>query len=91
MATDTKQNNTVMHFTSGSKEFVSPNLDGRRFTVYVDDTKCEGIGCAYAPSCGRFVREELPEQKWAAYYALPDDDCQYFEPVNLAEAKNAEA
>jgi hypothetical protein len=41
--------------------------------------KCEGIGCAYAPSCGRFIRPELPDQKWAAYYALPDDDCQYFE------------
>jgi hypothetical protein len=91
MATDTKQNNTVMHFTSGSKDILSPSNDDRRFTVFVDDTKCEGIGCAYAPSCGRFVRPELPEQKWAAYYALPDDDCQYFESIILAEAKNAEA
>jgi hypothetical protein len=48
-----------------------------------DIAKCEGIGCAYRGSCGRFLRPAGDQQSWAAYYALEDDDCQAFEPIKV--------
>lgn len=44
-----------------------------------DLAKCEGIGCAFKASCGRFLRLEGSQQVWASYYAMADDDCQHFE------------
>jgi len=46
-----------------------------------DKPKCEGINCGYKASCGRFLRPTGAFQVWAAFYALPDDDCAYFEPI----------
>jgi hypothetical protein len=47
-----------------------------------DKAKCEGIGCAFKHSCGRYLRPEAENQSWAAFYAFADDDCNEFEPVN---------
>ena len=44
-----------------------------------DLAKCEGIGCAFKHSCGRYLRPEAENQSWAAFYALADDDCENFE------------
>lgn len=46
-----------------------------------DLPKCEGLNCAYKESCGRFLRPTGAFQTWAAFYALADDDCAYFEPI----------
>lgn len=51
-----------------------------------DVAKCEGIHCAYRESCGRFVRPAATGQAWGAFYALPDDDCEFFEPLPPQEA-----
>ncbi len=84
MGVDTKMCNSNFFFTSGSAEIIKEEGDQKLFSLTQDnDVKCQGIGCAFAPSCGRFVRAEMPEQKWASYYALPDDDCQYFEPLKI--------
>jgi hypothetical protein len=50
-------------------------------TANNDKAKCEGIGCAYRTSCGRYLRPEGGRQTWAAYYAMTGDDCDEFEPV----------
>lgn len=47
-----------------------------------DVAKCEGIGCAFKPSCGRYLRPEAKNQSWAAFYALAGDDCNEYEPIN---------
>jgi hypothetical protein len=73
----TAKNNTNLAFVTGSINAIEPNGDDRRY--FVADAKCEGIGCAYAPSCGRFIRPEKENQSWASFYALDDDDCAYFE------------
>jgi hypothetical protein len=89
----TENTKPIIVFLTGSVEALSPNGDNRRFTVYTPEQgteKCQGVGCAFKQSCGRFIRAEMPEQKWAAYYALPDDDCQYFEAISQGE-KNAKA
>jgi hypothetical protein len=44
-----------------------------------DVAKCEGIGCAFKNSCGRYLRPEAENQAWAAFYALADDDCSAYE------------
>jgi hypothetical protein len=75
MATAKNKINFVQ--VTGSLEAIAQSDDNRRF--FVADAKCEGIGCAYAPSCGRFTRPEKENQSWASFYALDDDDCQYFE------------
>jgi hypothetical protein len=50
--------------------------------VKADEAKCEGIGCAYKDSCGRYLRPDAWQQQvWGSYYALEDDDCAYFEVV----------
>jgi hypothetical protein len=46
-----------------------------------DVAKCAGIQCAYKHSCGRYLRPEGDRQVWGSYYALGDEDCDYFEPV----------
>lgn len=46
-----------------------------------DVAKCAGLHCAYKQSCGRFLRPEGDGQVWGSYYALGDDECDYFEPV----------
>lgn len=44
--------------------------------------KCEGLGCAYKQSCGRFLRPSAGEhQQWSSWYAIAEDDCAAFEPV----------
>jgi hypothetical protein len=48
-----------------------------------DDAKCEGIRCAYRDRCGRYLRPAGDQQAWAAYYAMADDDCEAFEPVEV--------
>lgn len=45
--------------------------------------KCEGIGCAYRESCGRYLRPAGDHQSWAAFYAMHDDDCKAFEAVKV--------
>jgi hypothetical protein len=55
------------------------------------DEKCAGIGCAYKASCGRFTRPETSNQAWASFYAMADDDCQYFEAVKSTEVNDVEA
>lgn len=47
-----------------------------------DVAKCSGLGCAFKEVCGRYLRPEAENQTWGAFYALPDDDCQYFEVIN---------
>ena len=49
--------------------------------------KCEGIGCAFKQSCGRYLRPEAPNgsQAWASYYASADVDCDAFEAVTLVK------
>lgn len=49
--------------------------------------KCEGIGCAFKGSCGRYLRPSGDQQAWASYYAFAGDDCDAFE-VLLLEASN---
>ena len=46
-----------------------------------DLEKCEGVGCAFKGSCGRYLRPEAENQSWAAFYALADDDCNNHEPI----------
>lgn len=46
-----------------------------------DHAKCEGLNCSYKQSCARYVRSVGAFQTWAAFYALTDDDCEYFEPL----------
>jgi len=46
-----------------------------------DKAKCEGIGCAFKHSCGRYLRPEAENQSWAAFYALAGDDCDSYEPI----------
>ena len=46
-----------------------------------DVAKCAGIQCAYKQSCGRYLRPEGDRQVWGSYYALADEDCDYFEPL----------
>lgn len=46
-----------------------------------EQEKCEGIGCAYKQSCGRYLRPEGSNQDWASFYASAGDDCNDFEPV----------
>lgn len=50
-----------------------------------DKAKCEGKDCAYKNSCDRFVRPAGAFQVWAAFYALEDDDCEYFESIPSGE------
>lgn len=56
-----------------------------------DIAKCEGHGCAYKTSCGRFLRPEGDQQSWASYYAFKDVDCDYFEVVIFNDKKIANA
>jgi hypothetical protein len=56
-----------------------------------DKAKCEGIGCAYKTSCGRFLRAEGDRQTWAAYYAMAGDDCDYFEATQVNGREHANA
>jgi|GEM_PF-1576680 len=46
-----------------------------------DMAKCEGIGCAFKDSCGRYARPEAEHQAWAAFYALSGDDCEAYEVI----------
>lgn len=47
-----------------------------------DLAKCSGIQCAYRESCGRYLRPDAGiHQAWGSYYALGDEDCDYFEPM----------
>ncbi len=50
-----------------------------------NNSKCEGIGCAYKQSCGRYLRPADDNQKWASFYATAGDDCDDFEPVETGE------
>jgi hypothetical protein len=75
----TAKNNTNFAYVTCSVNALEPNGDDRRF--FVADAKCEGIGCAYRESCGRFTRPEKENQAWASFYALADDDCKFFEIV----------
>jgi len=50
-----------------------------KLTPNADEAKCAGLGCAFKPSCGRYLRPEAENQSWSAFYALADDDCEYFE------------
>lgn len=74
-----KNKKIIFVLVSSSVDALAPSQGDIRY--FVADSKCEGIGCAYAPSCGRFVRKEQENQPWASFYALDEDDCQYFEPV----------
>ena len=56
-----------------------------------DIAKCEGLGCAYKTSCGRYLRPAGDNQVWASYYAMTDDDCDYFEVVIFNDKKIANA
>ncbi len=60
-------------------------------TADINSTKCEGHGCAYKTSCGRFLRPEGVGQTWASYYAFKDVDCDYFEVVIFNAKKIANA
>ena len=48
-------------------------------TKKADKAKCEGLGCAFKQSCGRYLRPAAENQSYGAFYALADDDCEYFE------------
>lgn len=48
-------------------------------TPMADKSKCEGLGCAFKTSCGRYLRPDAENQSWAAFYTLAGDDCEYFE------------
>ena len=46
--------------------------------------KCEGLGCAYRHSCGRYMRPSAGEnQKWGSWYAIAEDDCAAHEPIRV--------
>ncbi len=48
------------------------------------EAKCEGLGCAYKQSCGRFLRPSAgAHQQWASWYAISEEDCAAFEPVRV--------
>jgi hypothetical protein len=97
MATDTKQNKLNLMFITSTPSPFDNNFVERRFRAFDESKliagpeKCQGVGCAFKHCCGRFTRPDSVNQQWHSFYALADDDCQYFEPINLAEAKNAEA
>lgn len=49
-----------------------------------NEAKCEGLGCAYKQSCGRFLRPSAGDsQQWASWYAIAEEDCAAFEPVRV--------
>lgn len=49
-----------------------------------NQAKCEGMGCAYKQSCGRFLRPVAGDnQKWGSWYAIAEDDCAGFEHVKV--------
>jgi hypothetical protein len=54
-------------------------INAINYAPRANDAKCEGIGCSYKQSCGRFLRPIAMLQVWGAFYALPNDDCDYFE------------
>lgn len=57
-------------------------MSNKTLTEHADVAKCAGINCGYRQSCGRFLRPDAGEQQvWGSYYALGDEDCDYFEPV----------
>lgn len=63
--------------------------DKASLTARADLAKCSGINCGYRQSCGRFLRPEAEtNQVWGSYYALGDEDCDYFEPVNNENLKH---
>lgn len=46
--------------------------------------KCQGLGCAYRTSCGRYMRPSAGDaQKWGSWYAIAEDDCAAFEPIKV--------
>lgn len=61
---------------------MSPNI----LTPIADKAKCTGIGCAFKYSCGRYLRPDAENQSWGAFYALADDDCEYFEVPTVVAA-----
>lgn len=54
-----------------------------------NQAKCEGIGCAYKGSCGRYLRPVGDNQAWASYYAMAGDDCDDFEPIYMNGSEHA--
>jgi len=59
----------------------------RVLTANADKAKCEGIGCAFKTSCGRYLRPDANNQSWASFYALPGDDCDEFEVILVINDK----
>lgn len=56
-----------------------------------NEAKCEGMGCAYRQSCGRYLRPSAGEhQQWASWYAIAEEDCAAFEPVMVNGNKRAQ-
>lgn len=52
-----------------------------------EQAKCEGLGCAFKQSCGRYLRPEAENQSWASYYAMADVDCDAYEAVVIEDKK----
>lgn len=53
-----------------------------KLTPQATQHKCEGIGCAFKLSCGRYLRPEAENQLWASFYAIAGDDCDEYEVIN---------
>jgi hypothetical protein len=48
------------------------------------EAKCEGMGCAYKQSCGRYLRPSAGgHQHWASWYAIAEEDCAAVEVVRV--------
>ncbi len=91
---DTKREKINFIFCTSDKTPLHLDGDNRRYKAInipanSKSAKCEGHGCCYKTSCGRFLRPEGVGQAWASYYAFNDVDCDYFEVVIFNDKKIA--